>query len=508
MIVSDKVVPTVARISAALPRNWADFGTFLTGRPWEELEDGLDGPSRSLLLDLYRHMTRQAFVGRVVREKLGTDLLALGTWGAIGRPATQPQLGRVPEVEGWSFYFHGMGCRLTHDDGTCVDVDFHDGRSDRIDPFFYVGYLCSVPAPSFVQQRLVKPEPFGKAWMADLPNLLERGFLEGESSFGLTLTGVRYGKALDAALPADADATPAQIVAMGFLLGLADVELTTVLAEYRPLVVDARRKEAETRCERHLRQLEQLSDATQRAHALLSAAASCPRKASLDVRRLLAIGSFDVVLSVAVTVAETMFDESWVRDLEVLLNRASGTDAPRPHVRVRAARLILSKLTPLTLRTQTRKTLERALRQPAGSSSAEAAQLLYLLDPGAGREALEKLLVDQIPANRLDSAATLCCLAAVDFNAAVILSNASSPETSYARAIELGLDIAPIHPKGEMVELLSEQLLVYQWEDVSLANLPDWVRGASDEIAREYAPLLERWRPELAKTQRSTGKGP
>jgi hypothetical protein len=84
-----------------------------------------------LLVGLLRHLERQASAGRVVQEHLQGDLNAIGQWGSLGHPSNSPRSGQVASLPGWTFEFHGKGCRLTNDDGTSLDVDFIDGGTAR-----------------------------------------------------------------------------------------------------------------------------------------------------------------------------------------------------------------------------------------------------------------------------------------------------------------------------------------------------------------------------------------
>src|SRR5262245_53036598 len=65
------------------------------------------------LIGLIRHRRRQLWVGNIITERLGGNLLELGRMGAFGHPPV-PQRGPVPGLPEWEYYFHGRGCCLTH----------------------------------------------------------------------------------------------------------------------------------------------------------------------------------------------------------------------------------------------------------------------------------------------------------------------------------------------------------------------------------------------------------
>lgn len=140
-----------------------------------------------LIMAISRQIARQKWVGEIVLQ-LGFRLSIKGgrSWRDI-----EGQNRRIPEVPGWTYYFHGIGCCVTHDDGTCIDVDFDDeGRTDRIDPYFYIEFLESLPAPELIEQRLIaSPGRDPEAWFTPLENLKAAGFIEGRHSFSLTEEG-------------------------------------------------------------------------------------------------------------------------------------------------------------------------------------------------------------------------------------------------------------------------------------------------------------------------------
>jgi hypothetical protein len=104
--------------------------------------------ARWILLALHRHRARQAFVQEVVRERLD---------GWFGFQRRIPQTGVVPGLEEWHYRFHGIGCCLTHVDGTELDVDFEHGEP-LLDAWFYDRWLECAAALALVGHEEVLRE--------------------------------------------------------------------------------------------------------------------------------------------------------------------------------------------------------------------------------------------------------------------------------------------------------------------------------------------------------------
>ena len=78
------------------------------------------------LIGLVRHRRRQLWVAEVVADRLGGDPAALAEAGALAHPLDRPQRGLVPGLPEWEYFFHGIGCCLTHRiTGESIDVDFY-----------------------------------------------------------------------------------------------------------------------------------------------------------------------------------------------------------------------------------------------------------------------------------------------------------------------------------------------------------------------------------------------
>lgn len=107
------------------------------------------------LIGLVRHRERQLWVAEIVQTRLRGDISRIAEMGAMGHPEELPQSGSVPGLSEWEFYFHGIGCCLTHKvKGDSIDVDFYVDSAEYFDPYFYSNYLESVRSPEPPELRL------------------------------------------------------------------------------------------------------------------------------------------------------------------------------------------------------------------------------------------------------------------------------------------------------------------------------------------------------------------
>jgi hypothetical protein len=125
------------------------------------------------LLALYRHRRRQLWVGEIV-ETLGTTRERVSGFGNLALP--EKQSGVVPGNSDWEFYFHGIGCCLTHrQTGEAIDVDFHGGSAEHISVFFYEQFLKSLRSPAGVEERVLRLHPKAEAMSLSFDALVEAG---------------------------------------------------------------------------------------------------------------------------------------------------------------------------------------------------------------------------------------------------------------------------------------------------------------------------------------------
>ena len=112
------------------------------------------------LIGLFRHRERQYWVRDIIQTRLQGDTSRLARLGSMGHPDGVKQSGSVPGLPEWEYYFHGIGCCLTHKvTGEEIDVDFWADTAEHFDLFFYTNYLKSLRQPEPVEQRLRELHP-------------------------------------------------------------------------------------------------------------------------------------------------------------------------------------------------------------------------------------------------------------------------------------------------------------------------------------------------------------
>lgn len=136
------------------------------------------------LIGLARHRARQFWVAEIIRTRLHgapADLAARGALG--GHPDGVPQSGSVPGMPEWKYFFHGIGCCISHKvDGDAIDVNFWDDSADYFDTFFYTCYLDSLRRPEPPEQRLRELFPSTCAVTIAVTDLIAAGALTPLSS--------------------------------------------------------------------------------------------------------------------------------------------------------------------------------------------------------------------------------------------------------------------------------------------------------------------------------------
>src|SRR6185369_3178557 len=139
-----------ARVAEHVP---TDLDAAIRGLP---VPDMLPSPWKTwTLIGLVRHRERQLWVADIIRTKLRGSPSDLAAAGSFGHPDGIPQSGPVPGMPEWEYYFHGIGCCISHKvHGDAIDVDFFDDSAEYFDCFFYMRYLESLRHPEPPEQRL------------------------------------------------------------------------------------------------------------------------------------------------------------------------------------------------------------------------------------------------------------------------------------------------------------------------------------------------------------------
>ena len=130
------------------------------------------------LIGLVRHRERQLWVADIIRTRLRGAPSDLAAVGSLGHPEGVEQLGPVPGMPGWEYYFHGRGCCLTHKvDHIEIDVDFYDDSPEYFDTYFYKNHLESLKRPEPPEARLRELHPSARAITIAIGDLLAAGAL-------------------------------------------------------------------------------------------------------------------------------------------------------------------------------------------------------------------------------------------------------------------------------------------------------------------------------------------
>ncbi|WP_437948596.1 hypothetical protein WME98_49780 [Sorangium sp. So ce296] len=456
-----------------------DLGVELPGDPW----------ARWLLVALHRHIPRQRWVGRIVEQHLNGDLARLATDGALGAPVDRPQAGPVPGLEGWSYFFHGIGCCLTHDDGTAIDVDIDENGADAIDPWFYQRYLDSLPEPEGIEAPLKGAGGTAAWWMADLRTLKALKLITGEHRVVLTASGQTLAGALAPLLEELARSeSPLRRAWLAVLLGdfvRASDELASLAVPAS--IQAAAQAQVSERISRLSGPYEPGDAADLRALARLGR-----QHAEKAVLAQLHRSPLDGVTSVALDIIEDWSDPRFVEPLLDVAERATGEVTPEPHVRATACRLALRSAVDVALSSSLRGRLVTLLATTAGHAAGESAYMLALLDPGRGLQRLAEVLSSDIPLARQEAAAGLALLGTED--ALEILGESSSREARLLlRAVEGEAPEPHAEPREAWretwIEWRGERRRVYTMEDILEASLPSWMASCLERLRRRYASL-------------------
>lgn len=446
---------------------------------------------RWLLIALHRHLPRQAFVAEVVRDRLSGSLGEIAQYGALEHPQHLEQEGPVPDLPEWRYYFHGMGCCLTHEDGTSIDVDFDEHGATSIDPYFYSQYLTSLPDPDFVESRLLASDVDEDFWTASIQPLLDARSLVGDHRVRLVSAASEWADAASELLERHGTKGDNMLAWVACLIGDYPLAAGLLGASAPTGVVRAARHQEATRCD--VLEYRFRSEAGVNSFACIDALRQLDKRRAVDVIvSELRSRSPDRHFARCVNKLTRWGDKSHVSAVLSLLPDLRGDELPFPHARTRAAHFVMSLYNAESVPEATRIQLMSALEPDARASEGEAAFLSYLLNPDAGLDRLGEGLRSDVPMARQASAAALGLLGTSE--AFDELRAAATPEATTVLAMLRGQepDRGP-EPIGELIEWRGGQRRVYAFGEIEAAHVADWTAGTVSSFREEHETLLLRW---------------
>ncbi len=442
--------------------------------------------ARRLLVALDDHVPRQLWVARVVATHLRGDLGLLASDGAFGHPQHLDQQGRVPGLPDWSYFFHGIGCCLTHDDGTTIDVDFDRRGADGIDPYFYGRYLESLPAATGLESLLRWPEPVDQWWMAELDQLDGLGWVERDRCLRILPLGKRWAQTLRPAFGVMLGADdPTQQLRAAVLL--EDFAYARRLRDVPPGVV----RQAEESVARHSTELGLRVQRKRSRHALCALSVIAPNYAQELAEKVIGDGPIDGLVSLALELCEEPGISAPA--LMSLAVRAQGREPPNPHVRTVAITQLMRRYRAHSMPDDIRAGILHLLRNDGHSEEGLVGLLLSMLEPSEGIARLERALRHDVPCARSQAACALVLLNTPE-TVAALHANSDRAEAAAALSLLRGFEPEPgPEPRGEIIDWRGTPRRVYRMDEILAANEPAYVSAELAQMAGRYGPLIARW---------------
>jgi hypothetical protein len=457
------------------------------------------------LIGLVRHRERQLWVANIIRTRLRGNPDALAVGGALAHPEGVPQLGPVPGMPEWEYYFHGRGCRISHKvEGTEIDVDFWGDSAEYFDVFFYTKYLESLRAPEPPEQRLRElfrsTRPVGIA----VTDLLVAGALTplpGRDSHPPRVSDavLEHGDAIEAFC--QAWASPANRLWLGALCG---DWLAAHDAAEEPAIREVTGPRAE-KCRRlHRDRLlrETGYPAADALHGLAElGAADEPIEQAFR-------GPPTGLVSAALDVVEQQDDPRWCPHVYAMYSRVKPAgQPPEPRIWIRSLKFLLRH-------GHKADEMLAALPRAGGTEVGEAVLLALEHAPEHALPLIRKALLADIPINRTETAAILAvinkpwsiaellgALKASDDQERTAYARAALLETGDAEAEKAVLEWEEQNPHenetGNYLEIGGRKLgPFYSFGEISLKNSVSRIRYEMDELHDRVMKLRDVVPPE------------
>jgi hypothetical protein len=393
-----RLLRTLSEIRFQLP---ADLPAFLKSLP---APSTLPSPWLTwMMIGLFRHRERQAWVKSVVIHRLQADIEAISSRGYSGHPSHLKPTGTVPGLPEWDYDFHGIGCRLSHKvSGEEIDVDFRGDSAEYFDEYFYSNYLKSLRLPEPPEQRLLSLYPSTRPIRLAFEALREAGILipfseQSQNAVRLTDELMRFESVIESVCRSWKD--PANTVWLAATIG--DWPAADDAAAGSPEVQQITAPLAQQcRLIRRNQLLRVTGHST--ADALFGLVEVDGGRAEL-VSALQ--GSPTSVMSAAMQIIETQEDSTWLPLIHATFLRLNPAGSPpEPHIWMSALKLLLEK-------GFEKSEVCRRLPEADGGQIGEAVLLSLEHAPEYATPLIRRGLLSHVPQSRLTVAATLSVIA-------------------------------------------------------------------------------------------------
>jgi hypothetical protein len=354
-----------------------------------------------------RHRKRQLWVAEIIRTRLGGSLTDLARLGALGHPP-QSQDGTVPGLPEWEYYFHGIGCCLTHKvTGERIDVDFWEDTGEYFSIFFYEQYLESLRRPDAAEGRLLELHRSVRGVRLSVEGLARAGTLTplpGRESHPYRVSDEVLARAdtIDDFCAAWADVGQRRWLAA--LVGDWPAAQDAVAGSgHTAWAAVSEERAVQCRELRRRRLLESLGDqmeASDALHGLADLGPSAVAPVLADVLQ----GPPSGTTSAALEIIEQLNDPGWCPHVHTLFRRTHpGASPPQPHLWMASLKFLLR---------HGHRTGELLATLPAaaGAEIGEACLLALEHAPELALPLFRRGLLSDIPANRSMIAAVLALI--------------------------------------------------------------------------------------------------
>jgi hypothetical protein len=356
-----------------------------------------------MMIGLFRHRERQAWVKSVIIHRLQADIEAISSHGYSGHPSHLKPTGTVPGLPEWDYDFHGIGCRLSHKvSGEEIDVDFRADSAEYFDEYFYSNYLKSLRLPEPPEQRLLSLYPSTRPIRLAFETLRESRILipfseQGQHALRLTDELMRFDSVIESVCRSWED--PANTIWLAAIIG--DWPAADDAAAECPEVQQITAPLAQ-----QCRQIRRTQLLRVTGHSTADALFGLVEVDGGSAELVAALqGPPTNVMSAAIEIIETQPDPTWIPLVHAAFLRLNPAGSPpEPHIWLSAMKLLLAI-------GFEKSEVCRRLPEADGGQLGEAVLLSLEHAPEYAISLIRRGLSSHIPQSRLTVAATLSVIA-------------------------------------------------------------------------------------------------